>query len=143
MNSASNTQGAFNKVAASASQLRKRPSPITFRLTDDERRELLRSSNGMALSSYIRQCLFGEQAARRRTSAYRPVQDQQQIARVLAMLGTSRIANNLNQLAYQANAGSLLVDEETLRKIEEAYTHVCDLRDTLVAALGLIEEPNG
>lgn len=97
----------------------------------------------MALSSYIRQCLFGENAARRRSPAYRPVQDRQQIARALAMLGASRIANNLNQLAYQANAGSLLVDDETLQKIDEAYAHVCELRDTLVAALGLIEEPNG
>ncbi|MCB1450817.1 MAG: hypothetical protein KDJ67_11990 [Nitratireductor sp.] len=142
MNTARNTQFIFNRVAEPTSAVRKRPSPITFRLTDDERRELMRMSKGMALSSYIRQCLFGKNAVRRRNPTHRPVQDQQQIARALAMLGASRISNNLNQLAYQANAGSLLVDDDTLQKIDEAYKHVCHLRDTLIAALGLIEEPH-
>lgn len=61
------------------------------------------------------------------------------MARALAMLGASRIANNLNQLAHQANIGSLIMGENTLAQIDEASAHVRHMRDELVSALGLIE----
>jgi len=61
------------------------------------------------------------------------------MARALALLGASRIANNLNQLAHQANIGSLIMDENTCAQIDETYAHVRLMRDELVSALGLIE----
>jgi len=61
------------------------------------------------------------------------------MARALALLGASRIANNLNQLAHQANIGSLIMDEDACTQIDEAYAHVRLMRDELVSALGLIE----
>ena len=92
------------------------------------------------MSAYIRQCVFGQEAARRKRRSHVPVADQKELARVLALLGATRIANNLNQLAFQANTGSLLLDDTTLSKIEEAYSHVLSMRKALMRALGLMEE---
>ena len=125
-----------------SSQKRKPPPPISLRLTAEEREKLQHLSAGMTLSAYIRQCVFGPQAARRKRRSHVPVADQKELARVLALLGASRIANNLNQLAYQANTGSLLLDDTTLAKIEEAYNHVRSMRNALMRALGLMEETN-
>jgi len=61
------------------------------------------------------------------------------MARALALLGASRIANNLNQLAHKANMGSLIMDDNALAQIDETYSHVRLMRDELVSALGLIE----
>lgn len=118
---------------------KKSPSPITLRLNEDERARLKHLSQGMTVSAYIRKCLFQDNATRRKRRSYRPVEDQASLAKALALLGQSRIANNLNQLAHHANMGSLSVDEKTLIKIDEAYEHVNSLRDELVRALGLLE----
>lgn len=66
-----------------------------------------------------------------------PTGDKQALARVLGLLGQSRIANNLNQLAYHANCGSLLLDDQTQEEIHEACTHVVAMRADLLKALGL------
>jgi len=117
----------------------KSPSPVTLRLTTDELAKLKHMSKGMSRSAYIRKSLFGEDSAPRKMGARVPVKDQQALAQVLGLLGQTRIANNLNQLAYQANTGSLLIDEETLGRINEAHSHVCIMRDELLKALGLME----
>jgi hypothetical protein len=57
------------------------------------------------------------------------------MAEALALLGQSRIANNLNQLAYQANIGALAIDEDTRGQIDEAYLFVAEMRGLLVKAL--------
>lgn len=121
------------------SRRRKRPSPITWRVTEEEREKLKCLAEGMPVSAYIRKCVFGKDAARRRRRSHTPVQDQEALAKILAMLGASRIANNLNQLAYHANTGSLLLDEHTLGQINEAYGHVCAMRELLIQTLGLVE----
>lgn len=54
--------------------------------------------------------------------------DQQAIAQILGLLGQSRIANNLNQLAYHANVGALIMEEETTARISEAHAHIVFLR---------------
>jgi hypothetical protein len=55
------------------------------------------------------------------------------------LLGQSRIANNLNQLAYHANIGALPIDDIIKAQITEAYGHGLFLRKTLIKALGLRE----
>ena len=79
---------------------KKYPSPISFRPTEDEREQLLRDANGMSQSAYIRQCLFGKKVSKRVV----PDADRLLLAQILAKLGESRIANNLNQIAYHANS---------------------------------------
>ena len=109
---------------------------ITLRLTDEEAAKLERMSAGMTVSAFVRECVFGNGSTRRRPRDRRPVAGEADLAQALAMLGQSRIANNLNQLAYQANTGTLAVDEGVHRQIEEAYAYVVDLRKTLLHALG-------
>lgn len=119
---------------------KKTPPPISLRLTEKERITLEQAAQGMSISAYIRSCIFSDGVAKRKARTRRPVKDQEALARALGLLGQSRIANNLNQLARHANSGSLPVDDETHAQIEEAYAHVMALRDQLIAALGLIEE---
>ncbi len=118
----------------------KTPPPLSLRLTREERARLERDALGRSLSAHIRERLFGEQVAKRKSRGKEPVKDHQALARVLGLLGKSRIANNLNQLARDANCGALAMDEVTARQIEEAYAHVQSMRAELIRALGLMEE---
>jgi hypothetical protein len=112
---------------------------ITLRVSAEEDAKLRDLAKGQPVSAYVRSCIFGENTVRRKHRAHTPVADQEALARALALLGQSRIANNLNQLAYNANTGSLLIDEGTLEQIEETYVHVVAMRDSLIAALGMAD----
>lgn len=127
------------KAQAVPSHQKPSKSPITLRVTDDERECLKSMAEGMSISAFIRKCVFAGGAAKRKRRSHMPVSDQEALARALALLGASRIANNLNQLAYHANIGSLIMDEDTSAQIDEAYAHVRLMRDELVSALGLVE----
>lgn len=112
-------------------------SPVTLRLSSSERALLEEWAKGSSMSAYIRKCLFDDQETKRKKRRRpEPVADQRALAQVLGMLGSSRIANNLNQLAFHANSGTLAVDQDVIDKINEAYAHVCVLRTELLKALG-------
>ena len=120
---------------------KKRPSPITLRLTDEEREKLKIAAGDMPVSAYIRNCVFGaEVAPRKKRLSHKPVADQEAIARILGMLGQTRIANNLNQIAYQANCGTLLLDDDTKQQIKQTCAYIAFMRVKLIEALGLKEE---
>jgi hypothetical protein len=55
---------------------------------------------------------------------------------VLGVLGRSRLASNLNQLAKAVNTGSLPVTPETEADLKEACRQVSALREDLLRALG-------
>ena len=112
---------------------KKYPSPITFRPTDEERAMLKADAGDMSQSAYIRKCLFGRRASKRIV----PEVDHVLLAQILARLGERRIANNLNQIAYHANCGSLLLDDVTVEELNEACLHVAWMRVKLIEALGL------
>jgi Mobilization protein NikA len=116
----------------------KKASPrITLRLTQEELTTLKTLSSGMSLSAYVRKCVFGKHAKPRKMRARAPVENHQALAQVLGLLGQTRFANNLNQLAHQANCGSLLMDEQTENEIRMACAHIAWIRLKLVEALGL------
>ncbi len=112
-------------------------SPVTLRLTKDEISKLNNLCNGMSRSAYIRKCLFGRDTAPRKVRSRVPVKDQEALAQVLGLLGQTRIANNLNQIAYEANCGSLLMDEETENEIKMACAHIAWIRVKLIESLGI------
>ena len=89
----------------------------------------------MALATYIRATVLRKKLPTRSRRSVASVHDKRDLAQILGLLGQSRIANNLNQLAYQANIGALVVDEEVQAQIEEAYDHVAFIRKTLLSAL--------
>ena len=111
-------------------------SPVTLRLTPNERERLEELAAGMTLSAYIRACVFAKEEKRRKSRPKDVVADKKAAAVALALLGQSRIASNLNQLAYHANIGALIVGETEKVQIAEAYAHVQSIRTLLMQALG-------
>ena len=111
-------------------------TPLVVRLTAEERAQLKELAVGMTLSTFVRACVFGQEAKRRKRRAKDTVADKKAAAEALALLGQSRIANNLNQLAYHANIGALEIGEAERAKIDETYAHVLAIRALLVQALG-------
>ena len=132
----------FNAVASNSTAAKSKPgkrravSPLVIRLTAEERARLEELAAGMTLSAYVRACVFGQEAKRRKRRPKDAVADKQAAAEALALLGQSRIANNLNQLAYHANIGALEIGASEREQIDEAYEHVLAIRALLVTALG-------
>ncbi|MEM8625661.1 MAG: hypothetical protein AAGG47_19385 [Pseudomonadota bacterium] len=91
---------------------------------------------GMTLSAYVRSRIFAVETKRRKRRAQPVVSDRHAAAQALALLGQSRIASNLNQLAYHANIGVLIVGDEEKAQIAEANAHLRSIRELLIAALG-------
>jgi len=120
-----------------------KPAPFSLRLSFDERARLEQDASGMALGAYIRDRLFGEDAAPRQTRGHFPVKDYAALGRVLAALGQSRLSNNLNQLAKAVNTGSLPVTPETEADLRQACKDVQAMRRDLLIALGLQETGSG
>ena len=110
---------------------------ITLRLTDEEYQRLTTAAEGVSVSAYVRKSLFGKHVTLRKTRARTPVENEKALAAILAKLGDSRIANNLNQIAYHSNCGSLLLDEQTDCEIKEACARIAWIRTQLIEALGL------
>lgn len=110
---------------------------VTLRLSVEDHERLMAMADGMALSTFIRAKAQGEALHRRKPRSTSSVVDKQALAQILGLLGQSRIANNLNQLAYHANIGSLAVEARTEEEINEAYEHVLFLRQTLLKARGM------
>lgn len=115
--------------------------PFSLRLTAAERARLENDAAGKPLGAYIRERLFGKDAAPRKRQGVAPVKDHEALGRVLGALGQSRLSSNLNQLAKAVNTGSLPVTPETEADLKEACRDVSALRDELLRALG--KSPGG
>lgn len=120
-----------------------RAPPFSLRLSFEERKVLEQAAGGLPIAGYIKSLLFAEHAPRRAVRRRAPVKDAKALAEVLACLGTSRIANNLNQLAKAANSGSFYFDRETKVQLGAACDDIRAMRQLLMGALGmkLGEEP--
>lgn len=111
--------------------------PFCLRLTREERERLEKEAGAMLLGAYIRERLFGEHSAPRRKRR-RPSVDQAGLAKVLGMLGASRLAANVNQLAKAAKLGLIVgAAPEVIQQIMEACEDIRTMRNALLAALGL------
>lgn len=125
-----------NSKGTGVSPKRSAISPLTLRLTLEERRRLEELAAGMTLSAYIRACVFAEETRRRKSRPKTIVADKKAVAEALALLGQSRVASNLNQLAYQANIGALIIEEEEQAQLSEATEYLAAIRTLLLQALG-------
>ncbi len=123
-----------------SSKEKKQLPPFSLRFTLEERAQLEQDAVGLSLGAYIRSRLFDESFPMRRTRGKHPVKDHQELAKVLAELGRSRLANNLNQLAKVANSGSLEVSPDTEQAIQHACSDIRWMRHVLMSALGLMPE---
>ena len=128
-----------NNRGLGTSRRSKKPPPFSLRLTFEERARLEELAGNEPLGSYIKRKVFDGKGAgtkRARSRKRRPIKDEQRLAQVLAMLGQSRIANNLNQLAKAANLGTLPMMPDTERDIRRACADVALMRRELLRALG-------
>lgn len=131
----------FSAAAAAPGNPRsKRQAPFSIRLTPSERARLAMEAAGAPLGSYIKAKLLGEGVPVRLRRSGLPVEDRKALGQVLAALGSSRIASNLNQLAHLAHVGALPISPEIEAELAEAVQYLRELRRLLLAALGLKPE---
>lgn len=112
--------------------------PFSLRLTADERARLAAEAKGLPLGTYIKAKALGTPLRVR--SAGVSVEDRQALAKVLALLGGSRLASNLNQLARLANTGALPVNPETESELADAVSIIREIRLLLLIALGMKDD---
>jgi hypothetical protein len=122
----------------------KATSPYSIRLNAEERNYIRTKAEQLALKdpAFIRLKIFDDNF-RAQSSAYQKKgnqQDHKEIAQVLAMLGQSRIANNLNQIAKAINTGTLVITPEIESQLTEACLTVQLLRTTLIKGMGIKED---
>lgn len=130
------TSAAPNGPAAS----KKKPAPFSLRLTETERASLTAEAKGAPLGAYIKAKALGAALPVHMRRSGLAVEDRQSLAQALALLGSSRLSSNLNQLAHAANIGALLVTPETESEIQGAAQAVREIRALLLSALGLKPE---
>ena len=135
-----NLPHAAGPAKAAPAPKRKRDAPFAIRLSRDERARLEHEAAGTPLGTYIKSRLFGSAPLARMRRTGLAVQDRQALARVLAMLGRSRLSGNLNQLARLAHVGALPMTPETEAELQAALRDIRDMRRLLLMALGLKPE---
>lgn len=128
----------FNDLAKPEAKKAAYPPPFSLRLTYEERARLDAERGDKTLAAYIRERLFGEDAAPRKRRGNSPVQDKEALGRMAGAFGQSRLSQNLNQLARAVNTGSLPVTPETEAEIKEACREISEMRAELLAALGKV-----
>ena len=131
-----NSRHRFNEIAKPEAKKAEYPPPFSLRLTYEERARLDAERGSKTLAAYIRERLFGVDAAPRKKRGNSPVQDKEALGRMAGTLGQSRLSQNMNQLAKAVNSGSLPVTPETEAEIKEACREISEMRDELMAALG-------
>ena len=118
---------------------RKRPktTPISIRLTAEEKTRLETDAGCRSLSDHVRAKVLGETAKTRNTKT--PTTNARQLAHVLAALGQSDLAPSLRELLSAVRVGALPVTPETECAIQAACQATLQIRATLMSALGLKE----
>ena len=134
----SSHQNAF-KNAAHPAQKKKRPAPLSVRVSDEEKALLKRLAGNRSVNGYIRQKLFGD-AVKPKSVRGSPSVDREALAKTLGALGQSRLSSNLNQLAKAANMGALPVSPELVAELTRACADIQAMRRDLIAALGIKPE---
>ncbi|MBB4286074.1 plasmid mobilization relaxosome protein MobC [Roseospira goensis] len=117
-------------------------APFSIRLTPEERQALENRAGRQALGAYIRARLFedqGEEQSPRRTARRPAIKDDKALAQVLALLGQSHLAGNVNQLARAANSGSLPMTPEVRAALTDASADIADMKAALMQALDIRE----
>lgn len=115
--------------------------PVSLRMSFEQKAQLERDAAGMSVAAYIRWRLFDPDSPPPRTRGKFPVKDHKALTKLLALLGQSRIANNVNQLAKAANSGSLPLSPDTERALKEAASDIAEMRRVLLEALNLDAGP--
>jgi len=123
-----------------SSQKKKRPSPLSLRLSEEERSLLEDQAGRQSLNAYIKNRLFGKDGARSKSQRYKVVEDYEALARVLSALGQTGLFGNLSMLMEQIEEGKVVLSPQAEEEIAVMCACVLLMRDDLVKALGLRED---
>lgn len=132
---AANEVDAPHSAAKPKAARKKRPSPISLRLNEDELAALRKAAVGRSVNGYIRERLFGDASPIDMT---KPVaEDYEAMARVLGALGQTDVYTNLAAISLALEQGRLRVGGSTENAISEACSAIVAMRADLLIALGL------
>lgn len=120
----------------------KRLAPFSLRLTVEERAKLEELAGDMSISSFIKTNLFKSGGRKLRRRRRKPIKDQKLIAQVLAILGKSRLSQNMNQLAKACNTGTLPLLPEVEQELRQACADIKQIRLMLMQGMGLYIKPD-
>jgi len=83
----------FEHASKPPARVRKKTSPrITLSLSEEEHAKLKSRSQGMAVSAYVREAIFGADISRCKRRSHVPVKDQAAMGKALGLLGQTRMA---------------------------------------------------
>jgi len=116
---------------------KEKTTPVSIRLSADERSRLESEAGKLSLSEYIRARVFGDERRTRRVPA--PKIEARQLAHVLAVLGQSELAPSLRDLLRAVQIGDLPSSEKTEARLAAACEATLEIRHHLMTALGLVE----
>ena len=141
MSGLSGTTQAFSKSADGkkskslpAAQLKRR-APFSLALASEERARLEAAAGDLPLGTYIKGRLFEDLPAVPRQTK-RPMADRAALAKVLGILGQSRLSSNMNQIARASNRGILPLTPELIEDLNAACDEIRAMRGLLIHALG-------
>ncbi len=111
---------------------------VSFRVTEAEHTILyhMAETARMTVSKFIIHKLFDGDAQPRIRNDKVIIGDRKIFARIFSLLGASRIASNLNQIAKSLNQGLLHLSPEMEANLREACDAIIEIRDLLLEVLG-------
>ena len=115
--------------------------PVSVRFNFNQLAALDAYRGSLSRAEYIRWRTTDPENPAPRMRGKFPVKDHQAIAQLLGSLGNSRLPSNVNQLAKQANLGTLPVTPETEAMLVHAAEAIMEMRALLIKGLGLELEP--
>ena len=120
-------------------QTRQFDTSLTLRLAASERQRLDSEAKAFDLSTaaYVRFLIADEEVQRKLAFLFESRQQRAEYAQILRILGESRIANNLNQIAYGLNTGTFIDSPDVTAQINEAYEAILYIRTLLIQSQGL------
>ncbi|WP_457488887.1 plasmid mobilization protein [Tardiphaga sp. P5_C10] len=110
-----------------APKVQDRSRPLSVRFSDAEKAHMRLLAAGKPLGQFIRDRALDGQSEPRR--ANKPiVKEADALGRLLGLLGQSRLASNLNQIAKAANLGAMPVTTELETDLSQACADYRQLR---------------
>lgn len=119
---------------------KKRPAPISLRLSYGERERLETLAGGQSLNGYIRQQLFGHDVKPRRRVSEDVLADRKLAAQLLRAIGQWDMSWAVEELDLAISDGVLHLDATTCAALRQACADIAAMRQDLVKALGLKSE---
>lgn len=112
---------------------------LTLRLTRAERVRLDSEANRLGLSTgaYVRYLVAPEDVQRKLSAVFERQQLRREYAEILRILGQSRIASNLNQIAHAIHTGTFVFTPDIAAQITECYEAIVYIRSLLIETMGV------